>query len=138
PAGSARLLRFDPQRLAFQAPKIGLKNLADRLAVALDVADRAVRAVRGLLHSLGVGRRQDVLLLDDDAAALGQLVDSVQFHRERPSLPARRQPSNPVAGVNRFQDLGWSSRGRRRTTFSSAVNRPAKAAASALWPNGLA
>ena len=66
-----------------------LDDRADLLAVAQDVTDRAIVAVGGVLDRLAVVARQHVLLLDDDATRLGQLVDSIEFHR---TLPATTLP----------------------------------------------
>jgi hypothetical protein len=63
--------------------------LADRLAIVEDVADRAVGTVLGLLDRFGVGLGEDVLLLDDRATALHQLVDPVQLHAESPPISGR-------------------------------------------------
>src|SRR5206468_10629036 len=57
-----------------------LEDLPDPFAVAQHVAGWAIGAVGRLLHRPIVGGREDVLLLDDDSARLGELVDAVQFH----------------------------------------------------------
>jgi hypothetical protein len=52
-------------------------DLADLLTVAKDIANRTVWATFGLPDRLTVGRGENVLPLDDDAARLGELVDSI-------------------------------------------------------------
>jgi hypothetical protein len=59
---------------------LSLEDLPHGLAVANHVADRAIVTLLGLLDRVAVGPGEDVLLLDDDAVRLGQLVDPVQFH----------------------------------------------------------
>ena len=77
-----------------------LEYLPDPLAVARHVADRAVGAVLGLPHRLAVGRGEDVLFLDHDAARLGELVDPIHFHVTAP----RCTPNHEETSANRAKE----------------------------------
>ena len=52
------------------------------------LANRAVRAFGGSLHRFPVRTGEDIPLLDDDPAGLGQLVDPVSFTEASPEPAA--------------------------------------------------
>jgi hypothetical protein len=62
-----------------------LNDGGDVLSVFEDVADGAVRAFHGFLHSVGIADREDVPFLEDHPAGLGHLVDAIELH----IVPAR-------------------------------------------------
>ena len=94
-----------------------LQDLPDLLAVAKDVADRAVGAVLGLANRLAVGIGEDVLLLDDVPAGLRQLVDPVQFHARTPPAGAGQGKALIAKGKSR----------RARKEERKALTRPGRA-----------
>src|SRR4051812_18883631 len=72
-----------------------LEDLADLLAIAQNVADRAVVAGFRLRDRLPVRYGEDVLLLDDRSAPPGELVDAIQLHVPGP----RPNPIPDLVGV---------------------------------------
>jgi hypothetical protein len=58
----------------------------DWSAVFEDLANRAVRAFRSLLHGLTIRSREYVLLVQHEPSELRQLVDTIEFHESHPAL----------------------------------------------------
>src|SRR6185369_2091500 len=119
---------------AFRAPTAdGLKDLPDRFAVAQDVADGAVVAALGLFDRLPVGTGEDVLLLDDDAAGLGQLVHAVQLHATSPGFESGQGRGSVLKGKSGDP----RPRPRARTRVRARVSVPTLATSARLTASTL-
>lgn len=102
--------RVAPSRLGAEITPQPLLDDPDDLAVAEHLAHRAVLALGRCDHRLLVVGRQHVLFLDDDAARLGQLVDSIMLHMRLPG-PSALCPAGPSKA---------STAGRRQARAASA------------------